>query len=654
MWPQWTSMLNAWQWAALALIPPAIIALYFLKLRRQPLEVPSTYLWHKTIEDLHVNSLWQRLRQSLLLFLQLALLLLLMVALLAPSWQGTELTGDRFIFLIDNSASMSALDVEPTRLEEAKRQVETLIEALKPGDVAMVVSFADRARIEQPFTSNRNELRRRLAAIEPTQRPTSLTEALTVASGLANPGRSGTDVTDIQVAEALPATIYIFSDGKFADVTDFSLGNLDAVYVPIGHDDPQNVGIGAFSVAPGEDDRMRLQAFARLENYGTRDATVGVSLYLDGELIDADQVDIEAGERRGVEFNLSGIERGTLELRIDNDDDLPDDNRAWATVEPPRRAQVLAVTPGNEPLLFSLGTENALELAEVRIERPGFLETAEYQRQASTGALDLVIYDRCAPQDMPLANTLFIGRVPPVTAWQSSGPVDVPQVIDTDTAHPLMQFVSMGDVLFREARTLEAPPGHTVLVDSHLGPLLVIAPREAFEDVVLGFELVGEQHIDTNWALRPSFPVFVLNALRYLGGHGQDAAAAGSLRPGQPIALRTETAAAEIRIETPTGREVAVRRGSLNTFDFSGTGELGIYAVRDGTQVARRFAVNLFDSNESDIRPRPEGSIGIGHVEVEASAGPEPVRQEAWKPLVLAALAILLFEWYIYNRRVYL
>ena len=34
----------------------------FFAERRQPLEVPSTYLWARTIEDLHVNSLWQRLR----------------------------------------------------------------------------------------------------------------------------------------------------------------------------------------------------------------------------------------------------------------------------------------------------------------------------------------------------------------------------------------------------------------------------------------------------------------------------------------------------------------------------------------------------------------------------------------------------------------
>ena len=54
----------------------------FLKLKRQPLEVPSTYLWKRSIEDMHVNSLWQRLRQNLLLFLQLLLIALAMLALL--------------------------------------------------------------------------------------------------------------------------------------------------------------------------------------------------------------------------------------------------------------------------------------------------------------------------------------------------------------------------------------------------------------------------------------------------------------------------------------------------------------------------------------------------------------------------------------------
>ena len=77
--------LSAWQWALIAAVPPAVVALYFLKLRRQPLEVPSTYLWQKSIEDLHVNSLWQRIRQNLLMYLQLLLLLLVIFALLRPA-----------------------------------------------------------------------------------------------------------------------------------------------------------------------------------------------------------------------------------------------------------------------------------------------------------------------------------------------------------------------------------------------------------------------------------------------------------------------------------------------------------------------------------------------------------------------------------------
>src|SRR5215208_3710586 len=113
--------LTPWQWGLLALVPPAIIALYFLKLRRQPLEVPSTYLWKKSIEDLHVNSLWQRIRQNLLMYLQLLLIALAILALLRPGWQGTKLEGQRFIFLIDNSASMSATDTADAadRLAEA-------------------------------------------------------------------------------------------------------------------------------------------------------------------------------------------------------------------------------------------------------------------------------------------------------------------------------------------------------------------------------------------------------------------------------------------------------------------------------------------------------------------------------------------------------
>src|SRR6186997_2640854 len=113
--PSFTQYMWYWPWLILASLPPLLILLYFLKLRRRPLEVPSTFLWHRTIEDLHVNAIWQRLRQSLLLLLQLLFFALVALALLGPAFKGRETIESRNIILFDTSASMSATDVGSSR-----------------------------------------------------------------------------------------------------------------------------------------------------------------------------------------------------------------------------------------------------------------------------------------------------------------------------------------------------------------------------------------------------------------------------------------------------------------------------------------------------------------------------------------------------------
>src|SRR3954469_13722833 len=102
---QFATPLSAARWAVLLGVPVGIIALYFLKLRRRPVQVPSTLLWRRSLEDLHVNSLFQRLRRNLLLFLQLLAVLLAMLALAGPTVKGISTVGQRYVLAIDNSAS---------------------------------------------------------------------------------------------------------------------------------------------------------------------------------------------------------------------------------------------------------------------------------------------------------------------------------------------------------------------------------------------------------------------------------------------------------------------------------------------------------------------------------------------------------------------
>jgi len=64
----------------------------------------------------------------------------------------------------------------------------------------------------------------------------------------------------------------------------------------------------------------------------------------------------------------------------------------------------------------------------------------------------------------------------------------------------------------------------------------------------------------------------------------------------------------------------------------------------------RHFAVNLLDPNESNIEPRTE--IKIGGEEVAAGQERRQPR-EVWKWIALAALVLLLVEWYVYNKRIY-
>lgn len=658
-------MLSAWQWLVLGLVPPAITALYFLKLRRQPLAVPSTLLWRRTIEDLHVNSFWQRLRQSLLLYLQLLFVMFIILTLLRPHWETQVELSSRVILLIDNSASMSATDVTPTRLEAAKAKALEVVSGLDSTTVAMVISFSDTARVEKSFSSNHAELRDVIANIQPTQHTTNLLEALRQAAGLANPNRQSFDQNENQVqldqkdeaaAEALPATIYIMSDGRFPDVQGFSLGNLKPIYVPIGEPSARNAGITAFSVRRKDEKADELQAFATIENPSKAPLTLKAELLRDGKFWDASQLTLAAGATQSVIFDLRDVESGVLEMKLNVNDSLKLDDRAFAVIQEPSPLKILLVTAGNSDLERALGTTQTSKLAKVVTQTPDFLVKPEYGKGAAAGFWDLIIYDRCAPPVMPRANTLFWGELPP-TGWIVDATTTNPQVIDVDRVHPLSQNLDFDEVLIANATTLKPPQAAHRLLDTTKGTLMAIAPRDSFEDLVIGFPLLGKADdgsvgYNSNMHLRPAFPLLVQNLLGYFS-RTNDVSETVTLKPGQEVELRQE-GVKELTIKTPSGKTMTVNRSPRNTFSFSGTDEIGVYRVLDQNKLLRRFAVQLSDSLETNIIPVAEEGIRIGYNQVAGQAGFTAGRQEIWKWLLLAGLGFLVLEWYIYNRRVYI
>src|ERR1700739_1472491 len=102
-----------------ALVVP-IVAFYILKVRLRRMPVSTLLFWEQIFEEKKPRSLWQRLRHWISLLLQPAILARLLSPLAAPIFKWQQARARRLVLVVDNSASMNATDVGPSRLESAK------------------------------------------------------------------------------------------------------------------------------------------------------------------------------------------------------------------------------------------------------------------------------------------------------------------------------------------------------------------------------------------------------------------------------------------------------------------------------------------------------------------------------------------------------
>jgi hypothetical protein len=692
---EFNSPLGMAAWAALAGVPVAIIALYFLKLRRRPVRVPSTILWRRSLEDLHVNSLFQRLRRNLLLFLQLLAVVLAMLALAGPRMKGTGSQGQRFVFLLDNSASMAATDVAPSRLAKAKAAAKKVVADMDSDDLAMVITFADSARVVSNYTGDRGALTRRIDAIEPTASRTSLREGLQVAAGLANPSK--------QIGEGVVASsvvmpkLYIYTDGGFGDVEGFSLGNLEPEVVVLGTPPPSysppaestaapdaklkarnpsdNVGILALQTRRDEEKPDVYQLFGRVHNFRAEEVATEAQLYRHSEtnpgdagtLVDAIALALAPQSDQSFKFDLPDVGLTPYEVRLTVKDAFELDNRAYTVVGNARKAQVLAISEGDRYLTDTLKTPSATDKADITIVTPTEAKAEAVVRDLRGGRYDLVIFDGVKPDSPPESNALYLGVLPPGPAYAKSREVEQPVILDTNIGHPIMQYIrDLHLVYVQKATIVELPPGAKSLIDGNQGSLAFTAPREGFSDTVVTFPLMNGTTPNTTWFRYISFPLFILNSIEALGNVREGAGDAVA-EPGRPVVLHAETTGKTVTVTPPDGRPAAtLTRSPQGTFIYSDATKPGVYVARWEPKGLFPFAVNLFDARESDLATRglvPDGvpesmaesyKIKIGHSPVTGTQKPPAVQKDIWWYFALLVLGVLLVEWYIYNRRVFI
>ncbi len=671
------SFLNPYFAAAVAaIVIPALLILYFLKLRRREEVVPSTLLWRRAVQDLQVNAPFQRLRKSLLLFLQLTVIGLAVFALARPIIQSSATEADRLVLLIDQSASMNAREADGTRLEQAKQQAVRLVRTLNRRNAgwrsfltfgaaetrtqALVIAFAERARIISPFTTNTADLVSLIEQIEPTDGPTDLREALELAEAYMAPPAMTTDKTPVPAASG--ARLILISDGRIAHLDDVVLKSGTLEFLRIGATD-DNVGITALRTQRSYERPEQLSVFLTVRNFGPAPVETDVSLYVDGTLAMVRAVRLaapaapsaapardaeppaEEGSSASLSFDLPLNKAAVLEARLSREDRLAVDNRAWAVIPPPRKLRVLTVTEKN---YFLDSVLRGLPLEEFPFATPAQYEanTGQAYEADGTSRFDVVIFDKVRPAKLPAGNFLFLGATPPLAGFPEGQADENFALIWWEETHPLLRHVALDSVVVAKGLSLPVPKEAEVLIEGPRGPVLARYAAEGRHCLVLGFAVEN-----SNWWSKPSFPVFMYNAIRYLGGGAE--VADGPLRPGETLRFPAPAGVESLTLTRPDARTEKLRVDASGTAYYGNTDRAGVYAVDGGLPGRDQFAVNLEDDWESDIAP-PPGPLTVDRRPVAELNAIRTATPEVWRWFVGAALALVLFEWWVYNRRVML
>ena len=684
---------------AACLIPPLIL-LYFIKLSRREHYNTTTLLWKQSVQDLQANALFQRLRVSWLLLLQLLVLVFLLLAIAQPEYVGDIKRGARTVILIDRSASMAATDVGEgrTRLDEAKTQAIEYVNGMKSGGIlgsaadteeVMVIGFADEAQVYASFTSSKSQLIEAINRITPTHGGTNIGEAIELS-------RAYTTNTDLEGAgrDVGPrATLLLFSDGRIRDLADqVARTNEPVVYRPIGKSEGTwNIGIAALGARRSLDNAEELEIYVRVANYAREPHTVDVDLSVGDLLVNTRTLTIEAATdsdpriaaeaeagnggdsgdggaasaesdapksdahgtpalkpgSNSVTFALTDPRGLTVAIRLHASDDLAVDNVAYTVIPPAKQLTVGLVAPADGWII-----ESAMSGIPF-LQRIEALSPEHFANLVSTGETekyDLIIIDGVNVGNLGPGRYLTFGIAPPLPGF-SKGDTKVNNApLAWKEDHPINLHMNYHSLFMSPTEALVVPREATVLVEGSAGPIAVEAFQRGVSVIALQFRPVA-----SNWPFDVNLVKFMQNALDYLGRLG-DALTDEVLRPGQAIVARLPSTATDISILRPDGVSVPLQPADPSmtsyTSDLAGLYVFKYHTPSTPNEQTRAVAVNFFDEAEGDIATSNAVRFGrdeVNTVDSESSAR----KRNLWPWALLIALGFVCLEWIVYNRKAY-
>lgn len=470
---------------------PVIIILYLLKPKGKDVEISSNLLWKHIFKNEQSKTFFEKFIHEILMYLQILVMFLLILALMAPFVMTDSLTGGSTVIVIDNSFSMQHLNADgKTRLDEAKAQA---LDYVAGGGEITVISASDSVKILISNSQDRNRLRQTINGIEADDTEGDASDLYSLLSTI--DADHTLILTDGYGCDALSAYAEILK----ADVIDTG----DAV---------SNVSLDY--VFAGEKDGKQ-QVSVRFTDYSDAAATMDVSLYdVSGNLIELKSAHTDAGksgsvlfenvpaggdyyraEISSIQFDKSSVSAGSVVASHDRDS-LSQDNAAYALTHESGEINGMLVGGGN-----------------TFIERAFFAVTGnDMVRAVSDNALEaspssLVVYDAGMVRVQNTTNSM---EFMPGGAAGTLSHVTV-NVKECELTEGLGDF----NIGANEVSYYDVPEWAESFMEVDDKCVGYYGMNNGHREVVVGFDIR-----ESDFALKAEFPVFIAESVSYLSDMG--------------------------------------------------------------------------------------------------------------------------------------
>ncbi|HYE62955.1 MAG TPA: BatA and WFA domain-containing protein [Phycisphaerales bacterium] len=634
-----------------------VVALYLLKIKRRSATVPALDFWLSLAGQTKVHTLWNRLKRLLSMLLWLVIVTCLILALGNPILSLGKIKPRAIAVVIDNSASMQAIEKDDgasegeTRLALARKAVEEISRGRPVADEWLLIEAGREPRVLQAWTFD--------------------AKAVRTAAGKVTPfGGKGDVAAGVELAGQLTAgkndpCIVVISDGAAGSVQQLATSNPGLIYWPIGTS-TDNIGIGQLAVRPHRQNG-NYQALITLVNASDVKVDTSVTLEVDGRSQSVELASIEPGATWEKVVAIEAPTGGVLRASIDRADALAADNEAYAILEPIRPAVVWLVTPRDSAFFFeqALGSMNELVWAEESLTLPpaqfaaawdaahAASKPAEAQPGTNNTASidttirkpDLVIFNGWTPDKLPAIGRFVVVNGCPAELGTLGGEIAEPSLHVVPRPHPLMQHVTLqgARVAKGEKATLKQPA--RVLANSADGdPLLFLVDQPSRQVLCLAFDVVA-----SDLPFRNAFPLLLRNTVSFMHEEAPSWLRSGyavgeTVRPVRTLpANTTKLAAKALSAGKQVDLDLPVKDG---TFTYDGTFTPGALRVQVGDE-ASFAAINIGDEHESRIAVAaaaedPAQKLGLSR----GLLGAMP-----WTLLACVAAFGVAFEWLSYHLR---